>query len=289
MNVKSRGTNLERWDLVIKPSASIFDINLKELWKYRDLIVLFVKRDFVATYKQTILGPLWHLAQPIFTTLMYLLIFSKMAGIPTEGVPPILFYLCGVAFWNYFSNCLLGASNTFVNNAGIFGKVYFPRLVSPISIIISNLIGLGIQFFLFLLVFAYYGFKGEVHCLSVNLLLLFPLLLVLAGIALGLGIIISSMTTKYRDLRILMGFGIPLLVYATPVVYPLSFLLGKSYKWIALLNPISSLMEGFRFALFNTGSLSLPLLTYSFCFMAASILIGVVIFNKVERSFMDTV
>jgi lipopolysaccharide transport system permease protein len=285
----SQNTDTDDWDLIIRSKSSWFDFNFKELWRYRDLILLFVRRDFVSVYKQTILGPLWHFIQPVFTTVMFLLIFSKIANIPTDGIPPVLFYMSGITFWNYFSSCLTGTSNTFLANANIFGKVYFPRLISPLSVVISNIISFGIQFLLLFIVFVWYSFSGvELH-LSWTWLLIIPLLMAMAGIGLGMGIIISSLTTKYRDLKVLIGFGIQLLMYATPVAYPLSFLMGKSYKWMVILNPITPLIEAFRFALFQKGTFTTLSLSYSIIFMFLSLFIGSLIFNKVERSFMDTV
>ncbi len=288
--MEEKEKNAEAWDLVIQSRSSFFDLNLKDLWKYRDLIMLFVRRDFVATYKQTILGPLWHFIQPVFTTIMFLFVFGKIANIPTDGIPPVLFYMSGITLWNYFSSCLNGASNTFLSNAGIFGKVYFPRLVSPISIVISNIIRFGIQFLLLILVMLWYViFKGLDLQLSWTWLLIIPLLIVMAGMGLGLGIIISSMTTKYRDMSVLIGFAVQLLIYATPVAYPLSFLAGKSYKWLVNINPLSPLMEAFRFALFHKGTFSAGSLIYSISFMLISFFVGLLMFNKVERTFMDTV
>lgn len=282
--------NSDNWDLVIRSKHSLFDLNLKDLWRYRDLIFLFVRRDFVATYKQTILGPLWHFIQPVFTTAMFLLVFTKIANVPTDGIEPVLFYMSGITMWNYFSSCLTGASNTFLSNANIFGKVYFPRLVSPISTVISNLIQFGIQFLLLLLVMVWFGiFKNVEIQISWTWILVLPILGVMAGLGLGLGIIISSLTTKYRDLKVLIGFGVQLLMYATPVAYPLSFLSGKSYKWLLAINPLTPLMEAFRFALFHKGTFNMLTLTYSISFMLVSFFLGVLIFSKVERSFMDTV
>ncbi|MCC6690618.1 MAG: ABC transporter permease [Bacteroidia bacterium] len=284
-----QNTGNDKWDLVIKSKSGWFDINLKELWHYRDLVILFVRRDFVSVYKQTILGPLWHFIQPVFTTVMFLLIFSKIAGIPTDGIHPVLFYMSGITFWNYFSNCLTGSSNTFLANAHIFGKVYFPRLVSPISIVISNMISFFVQFFLLLIVMAWYFFRGENIHVNITWLLVLPLLLVMAGTGLGLGIIISSLTTKYRDLKILIGFGVQLMMYATPVAYPVSFLMNKSYNWLVLLNPLAPLMEAFRYALFQKGTVTLLSISYSLGFMFAVLVAGFLVFSKVERSFMDTV
>ncbi|RTL57216.1 MAG: ABC transporter permease [Sphingobacteriales bacterium] len=280
----------ETWDLEIKPKVSLFSLNLKEVWHYRDLMLLFVKRDFVAQYKQTILGPLWHVIQPILTTLMFLLIFGKIANIPTDGIPPVLFYMSGVTIWNYFSGCLTATSNTFVANAGIFGKVYFPRLVLPLSIVFSNIARLGIQFGILIIAILYYALFKQVPVVFGSQWLLLPLLVILmAGISLGLGIIISSLTTKYRDFSVLITFGIQLLMYATPVVYPLSFLSNKSYAWIIYWNPLSAIVEGFRFALFHTGSFTYSSLLYPFIFMIVVLLFGAMYFNKVERTFMDTV
>ncbi len=280
----------ENWDLEIKPQASLFDLNLKEVWKYRDLMMLFVRRDFVAQYKQTILGPLWHVIQPVLTTIMFLLVFGKIANIPTDGIEPILFYMSGITIWNYFSTCLTATSNTFVANAGIFGKVYFPRLVLPLSIVISNIIKLGIQFgILFLGMIWFAIFKNIPIQFGVNWLLIPVLVIIMAGIGLGLGIIISSLTTKYRDFAVLIGFAIQLLMYATPVAYPLSFLKGKSFAAIIEWNPLSPIVEGFRYALFHTGSFQLQSLIYSIIFMVVVLVIGAVYFSKVERTFMDTV
>ncbi len=278
-----------QWDLVIEPRAHLFDLKLKEVWKYRDLIILFVRRDFVASFKQTILGPLWHFIQPIFTTIMFLFIFGKIANIPTDGIPPVLFYMSGIAIWNYFSVCLTATSNTFVANAGIFGKVYFPRLVIPISQVMSNLVKFAIQFLLLLVVMIYYGITLQQFHFGISWLLIPLLVVMMAGLGLGLGIIISSVTTKYRDFTVLLGFAVQLLMYATPVAYPLSFLKDKSYAhWIAW-NPLSPIVEAFRYALFGSGTVSIQGLLYSGAFILVSLFIGTIVFTKVERSFMDTV
>lgn len=277
------------WDLVIGPQANLFDLKLKEVWKYRDLIGLFVRRDFVASFKQTILGPLWHFIQPIFTTIMFLFIFGKVANIPTDGIPPILFYMSGIAIWNYFSACLTTTSNTFVANAGIFGKVYFPRLVIPISHVLSNLAKFAIQFLLLFAVMIYYGITLRDFHFGASWLLIPLLALMMAGLGLGLGIIISSVTTKYRDFTVLLSFAVQLLMYATPIAYPLSFLKGKSYAhWIEW-NPLSPIIEAFRYALFGSGSISINGLLYSGIFILIALFMGTIVFNKVERSFMDTV
>lgn len=280
---------MKDWDLIIEPKTSLFDLKLKEVWKYRDLLVLFVRRDFVATYKQTILGPVWHFIQPIFTTIMFLLVFGKIAGIPTDGIEPILFYMSGITIWNYFSACLTSTSNTFLSNAGIFGKVYFPRLISPLSTVTSNLVKFGIQFLLLLAVMIFFGItKGNFH-FGLSWLLIPVLVLMMAMMGLGLGIIISSMTTKYRDLNVLLGFGVQLLMYATPVAYPMSFLRSKSYaSWIQW-NPLSPIVEAFRYALFGQGTLETVHLLYSFSFIVIVLFIGMLMFNKVEKTFMDTV
>ena len=215
----------EQWDLEIKPQSSLFDLKLKEVWRYRDLMLLFVRRDFVAQYKQTILGPVWHIIQPVLTTIMFLLIFGKIANIPTDGIEPVLFYMSGITIWNYFASCLTSTSNTFVANAGIFGKVYFPRLVLPLSVVISNMARFGIQFGILLLgMFWYALFRHVPIQFGVNWLLIPLLVFIMAGIGLGLGIIISALTTKYRDFTVLTRFAVQLIMYATPVVYPLSFL-----------------------------------------------------------------
>jgi len=267
----------------------LFDLNLKEVWKYRDLLLLFVKRDFVAQYKQTILGPLWHFIQPIFTTLMFLVVFGKIANIPTDGVPSVLFYMSGITIWNYFSSCLTSTSNTFVANAGIFGKVYFPRLVIPLSTVISNLVKFGIQFLLLMGTFIFFVIKGVPVHLTVSFLMIPVLVLMMAGMGLGLGIIISSLTTKYRDLNILIGFAVQLLMYATPVAYPLSFLKHNKYaSWIEW-NPLTPIVEAFRYALFQQGSFNAGSLLYSAVFIIVILFIGLLTFSKVERTFMDTV
>jgi lipopolysaccharide transport system permease protein len=287
---QQNGKEEETWDLVIEPKAKLLDLHLGEVWRYRDLMFLFVKRDFVAQFKQTILGPVWHFVQPIFTTLMFLLVFTKIANIDTDGVKPVLFYMSGIAIWNYFASCLNATSSTFVANAGIFGKVYFPRLVLPLSSVISNIIKFGIQFSLLAIMMLYYVIFDDVHVQVGLPWLLIPLLvLMMAGLGLGVGIIISSLTTKYRDLTILLGFAVQLLMYATPVAYPLSYLQSKSYaSWIQW-NPISPIVEAFRYSLFGSGTFTVLSLIYSGVFIIITLFIGLVIFNRVEKSFMDTV
>ena len=277
-----------KWSLIIKPKRNLFDVNLKELWDYRDLIALFVRRDFVSKYKQTILGPLWFIIQPLITTLMFVVVFGNIAGLSTDGLPKVLFYFSGQVGWNYFSQSLTATSNVFVTNASIFGKVYFPRLSFPISIVISNLIQFLIQFIFLLVFITYFAFKGVPIHLNSYLLLLPVLVLMLAGLSLGFGIIISSLTTKYRDLTYLVAFGVQLFMYATPVIYPMSSLSG-TYKSIIEMNPITSIIEAFRFIMLGSGNLDYGGLLYSFTFMVVSLFVGVLIFNKVEQSFMDTV
>jgi lipopolysaccharide transport system permease protein len=283
------------WTTVIKPKNKLFEVNLKEIWDYRDLMTLFVKRTITVQYKQTILGPLWWFIQPAMTVIMYMVVFGGIAGIPTDGIPQPLFYLGGVAMWQYFSDCLTKTSNTFVANSGIFGKVYFPRLIMPLSGIISNLVRFGIQIGLFILVYIYYVIIGQAP--SPNwYLLLFPLLLVMmAGLALGFGIIISSMTTKYRDLQILFSFFVSLWMYATPIVYPLSQVAGKEKFGIDLatvmcLNPVTPVIETFKHGALGAGEfVGWGWLAYSFAFMLVVLSLGILIFNKVQKSFMDTV
>lgn len=280
----------EKWDLEIKPKAKLLDLKFSEIWHYRELMMLFVRRDFIAQYKQTILGPLWHVIQPILTTVMFLLIFTRVARLPTDGVPPVLFYMSGITLWNYFSASLTSTSNTFLANASIFGKVYFPRIIMPMSIIISNLVRLGIQFLLLMTVILYfYFFEGYEVQLSINWLMVPLLFILLAGIALGLGIIISSITTKYRDVTMLMTFGIHLWMYATPIAYPLSRIKDLGIAWVAKVNPIAPVAEAFRYALFGKGTFTAADLLYSFCFMLAVLVIGIISFNKIEKSFADTV
>lgn len=280
----------EHWDMIIKPKSGLLDLHLADVWRYRDLLWLFVRRDFVAQYRQTILGFLWHVIQPILTTLMFLLIFRNIANISTDGIePPFLFYMAGITIWNYFSTVLTTISTTFITNAPIFGKVYFPRLVLPLSVALSNIVKFGIQFGLLLLFMIYNVFKGHPIHISVYWLMIPVLLIVMAGIGLGLGIIISALTTKYRDLNILMTFAVQLAMYATPVAYPLSYLKGKSYSWVININPMTSIVEAFRYAIFGKGSFDPQGLLYSTIFMFVSLFIGILIFNKVERTFMDTV
>ena len=285
----------ETWTTVIKPRNKLFEVNLKEIWDYRDLLMLFVKRTITVQYKQTILGPLWWVIQPAMTVIMYMVVFGGIAGIPTDGIPQPLFYLGGVAMWQYFSDCLTKASNTFVTNAGIFGKVYFPRLIMPLADTISNLVRFSIQIGLFVIVYLYYVIIGQAP--SPNwYLLLFPLLVVMmAGLALGFGIIISSMTTKYRDLQVLFSFVVQLWMYGTPIVYPLSQVVRKQKFGIDLatamcLNPVTPVIETFKYGALCAGEfIGWGWLAYSFGVMLVVLALGILIFNKVQKSFMDTV
>ena len=278
----------ENWTTIIKPKTGWFDINLKELIQYKDLILMFVKRDFKTMYKQTILGPLWIIINPLMTTLMFTIVFGNIANISTDGMPQIVFYMLGTTVWTYFSSCLTKTSSTFTGNAAIFGKVYFPRLVTPISTVISGLINFGVQFLMFLGFMAYFMIKGSP--IEPNLwILITPLLLVqLAALALGFGIIISSMTTKYRDLAVLVTFGVQLWMYATPVVYPASQIGGK-LKTLMMLNPVSPIVESFRYAFLGSGSIPWNYLGISVLTTLVVLFAGVVLFSRVEKTFMDTV
>ena len=279
----------DKWDMIISPQRNLLDLRLGELGHARDLIVLFVRRDFVSKYKQTILGPLWYLIQPLLTTITFTVIFGNIAKLPTGGLPQFLFYMSGTVIWTYFANCLSATSDTFVSNANLFGKVYFPRLAVPISILISNLIAFLIQFGFFLVFMGYFALQGTQIHPNWWMLLTPVLLLMMAGLGLGFGIIVSSVTTKYRDLRFLVQFGVQLLMYVTPVIYSISTIPQKYQRWIQY-NPMSSIMETFRYAyLGGGGTVDLGQLAYSFGFMVVVIVIGVIMFNRVEATFMDTV
>jgi lipopolysaccharide transport system permease protein len=281
--------NQDNYTLIIKPKSSLLDINFKELWQYKDLLFLLVRRDFVSVYKQTILGPVWFFIQPLLTTATFTLVFSKMANISTDGIPAPLFYLIGVTFWSYFSTCLTGTSATFVNNAAVFGKVYFPRLIMPLSIVISSLFKLSIQFIMLLIGWIYYMIT-ELSVFSNFTILLLPLYIILmAGLGLGFGIILSSVTTKYKDFSFLVGFGIQLLMYATPIIYPLSLIKNTKIVVLVSLNPMTGLIEGIKYGLTGHGIFDLGLLAYSLVFTIVLLFVGVIIFNKVEKSFIDTV
>ena len=277
------------WTTVIKPHNKLWEVDFKELWRYRDLFMMYVKRDIITMYKQTILGPLWFIIQPAITTIMYMVVFGGIAGISTDGLPQPLFYLAGICLWQYFADCLNKTSSTFISNQGIFGKVYFPRLVAPLSTIVSGLVKLGIQILLFVIVYIYFLAIGTP--VEPNWALsLFPLLVIMiAGLALGFGIIISSLTTKYRDLTILFTFIVQLWMYGTPVIYPLSSIPEGKIKLLMQLNPVTPIVETFKYGTLGTGEFSWNMLGYSFCFMLVVLSIGIVLFNKVQRSFMDTV
>ena len=288
-------TTEENWTTIIKPKNKLFEVDLKEIWDYRDLLTLFVKRSITVAYKQTVLGPLWWVIQPSITVFMYMVVFGGIAGIPTDGIPQPLFYLSGVCMWGYFSSCLSSTANTFVSNSGIFGKVYFPRLIMPLSTVITNLVRFGIQFGLFVIVYVYFAIKGMAPTPNWYFLL-FPLLVVmLAGLGLGFGIIVSSMTTKYRDLQILFSFIVQLWMYATPIVYPLSQVKGKIVKGFDLYkimhyNPVTPVIETFKHGALSAGEfIGWGWLAYSFGFMLILLALGILIFNRVQKSFMDTV
>lgn len=277
------------WSLIIKPRGNLFELNLEELWHYRDLVWLLVKRDFVSFYKQTIFGPIWFFIQPIFTTIIFVLVFGNLAGFSTDGLPQPLFYMTNIVAWNYFSDCINKTSTVFKDNAQIFGKVYFPRLIMPFSIVISNLVRFGVQFILLIIMMAYYIlFKGY-HPNFTWYLLLYPVMIVLmAALGLGSGMIISAMTTKYRDLSFLVSFGVQLYMYITPIIYPLSSFPAK-YKKIALLNPMSPIIEGMRLGLLGKGDLTTGTFIYTVVVVLAILTMGIIIFNKVEKTFVDTV
>ena len=278
------------WTNVISSDHSLFKLNLKEVWDYKDLVYMFVKRDFISSFKQTILGPLWFFINPILTTIVFTLVFGGIANLPTDGIPPVLFYLAGNTLWGYFSSTMLSVSNVFTGNAGIFGKVYFPRLVTPIATIISSFMRLGIQLLLFFIVLGYFFYKGEVHP---NLwALFFPVLIIfLALFSLGLGMIFSSLTTKYRDLSLLLGFGVSLFMWFTPVILPTSLVKQKlgSYGFLADLNPLTPIFECFKYGFIGSGDFDMVRLLTSFAFIIGILFVGIVIFNKSEKSFIDTV
>lgn len=280
--------NYQAWTEEIGAKNSFFSLKLTEVWRYRDLLFMFVKRDFVTFYKQTILGPIWFFLQPVLTTITYVIIFGKIAGISTDGIPKIAFYLSGITIWNYFSEVLTNTSNVFVTNASIFGKVYFPRLIMPLSIVVSGLMKFGIQFILFLAVVIYYSFVDVKIYPNLWVLATPVLILLMAALALGLGMIFSSLTSKYKDLTFLLAFGIQLLMYATPVIYPTS-LLSPNLKHLMNFNPLTGIFECFRYGYLGAGDFEPLVLIYSLVIIFVILLIGTLIFNKVEKSFMDTV
>lgn len=281
--------NESDWDNVIKPKEKWYHINLKEIWDYRDLIMIFVRRDIVSIYKQTVFGPLWLFLGPLFTVVVYTFVFNGIVEVPTDKVDAPLFYLAGTTLWGYFQSCLTATSSTFITNANIFGKVYFPRLVSPISIVLSNLLKFGIHMCMFMCFYIYYLNYSEFDIGPTKALFLFPILvLMMGGIALGLGVIVSSMTTKYRDLSYFISFGVTLLMYATPVIYPVSAI-PPLYQPFLRYNPIAPIIEAFRYGFTGRGTFSIEGLLYSFGFMVVVIIIGIVLFGKTEKTFMDTV
>lgn len=279
----------KEWSMIIRPHEKLWKVDLGEIWAYRDLIELFVKRNIVVVYKQTILGPLWYLIQPILTVIMNMVVFGGIAHMSTDGVPQALFYLAGNVCWFYFSDCLNQTSNTFVANQAMFGKVYFPRMVVPISTVISNLLRFGVQLGLFIALYLYYLMSGSNVCPNWTILTVPVLVVMIAGLSLGFGILISSMTTKYRDFTVLFGFIVSLWMYATPIVYPLSMVTDEKLRTLIMLNPMTSIIEAFKYATLGQGYFSWGALGYSFVFMCVLLLWGTIVFNKVQRSFMDTV
>lgn len=278
----------ESWTTIIKPKNKLLQVDFREIWQYRDLLTMFVKRDIITQYKQTILGPAWYFIQPALTTIMYMIVFGGIAKISTDGLPQPLFYLAGIVCWQYFADCLNKTSTTFTANQNIFGKVYFPRLIVPLATVSSNLVRMGIQFLLFIAVYVYFLIMKVEVAPNIYVLLIPVLIIMLAGLALGFGILISSMTTKYRDLTILFTFVVQLWMYATPVIYPLSTMSPKR-QWIMALNPVTSIVETFKYGTMGVGTFNWWHLGYSFVFMLVLLGLGVVVFNKVQRSFMDTV
>lgn len=277
----------QTWTTVIRPKNKLFDLKLRELWQYRDLITMFVRRDFKTMYKQTILGPLWIIINPILTTLMQVLVFGNIANISTDGMPQFLFYMAGNTMWLYFSSCLTKTSTTFTANAAVFGKVYFPRLVTPISIVISGLISFGVQFAIFLVTDIYYTINGMVH--PGLLVLITPFLVIeLALLGMGCGIIISALTTKYRDLAVLVTFGVQLWMYGSAIIFPVSSLPEK-WAHLLMLNPVVPIVEAFRYAYTGHGTFSVKYLGIGAIVTLVILFVGIVIFNKVEKTFMDTV
>lgn len=279
------------WSTVIKPKESLLSVNFREIWDYRDLCILFIRRNITTQFKQTVLGPLWFIIQPAMTVAMYMVVFSRIAKISTDGLPEPLFYLAGVCIWQYFNDCLGKTTSTFVGNAGLFGKVYFPRLIVPISNVISSLLRFFIQLGLFLVVYAVYQIwviPGQIHT-NWYALLLPVLVLLTAGLALGFGILFSSFTTKYRDMSMLLGFFISLWMYATPIIYPLSTITNKKLLIATSLNPLTGIVEAFKYGFLGQGVFSWGMLAYSFVVMVVLLMVGIVLFNRVQRTFMDTV
>lgn len=288
MSLENNSDILSEWDLVIEPQTSLLDLNLKDVWRYRDLLWLLVKRDFVSFYKQTILGPLWFFIQPLFTTIIFTFIFGNLAGLSTDGLPQPLFYMAGITAWNYFADCLTKTSTVFRDNANIFGKVYFPRLIMPLSIVVSNLVRFGVQMLLFFMMMAYYSYTGGSFTPNAYILLFPILVLQMALLGLGLGLVITALTTKYRDLAFLITFGVQLMMYATTVIYPLSAA-PANYKWLIEINPMTGIIEAFRFGFLGQGELTFSSFGYSVGFTLVALVLGVIIFNKTEKTFVDTI
>jgi lipopolysaccharide transport system permease protein len=279
------------WDRIIKAQSSVFVLNLKDVWQYRNLLEMYIKRDIVTFYKQTILGPVWFFIQPILTTIVFMFVFGSLAGISTDGIPQALFYLSGIILWNYFSESLTKTSDTFLANQAVFGKVYFPRIIVPLSVTITGLIKMSIQLGVFVIVYIYFVIKGS-DIAPNSYALLFPvLILIIAGLSLGFGIIISSLTTKYRDLKFLLTFAVQLWMYATPVIYPLSVLQGshQKYMWLIQANPLTAVLETFKYGFLGQGTFSWVALAYSALLTVVVLVTGIVIFNKVEKNFMDII
>ncbi len=278
----------EGWNVIIRPSSTTSRVGLKRIWKYKDLLGLFVYRDFVAMYKQTVLGPIWYVIQPILTTLTYWIVFGRIAQLSTDGIPQFLFYLGGVTIWGYFASCINRTSNTFGSNASLFGKVYFPRILVPISSVVSNFLKFGVQLILFFVAIAYYHWSGFNVGVTKAVLLLPFLFVMMAGLGLGLGILISSITTKYRDFQFFVQFGVQLLMFLSPVIYPLSSLSAERQAYLLYL-PTTSIIEAFKYATIGTGYFSVPWLMYSLAVTVLLLIVGARLFAKIERKFMDTV
>lgn len=278
----------KEYTFIIKPKRSLLEINLKEIWQYRDLLFLLVKRDFISVYKQTILGPIWFFLQPIMMTITFTIIFGNVAQISTGEIPKTLFYLIGITFWNYFASCLTSTSNTFIANSSVFGKVYFPRLIVPISVVVSNLMKLGIQLMLLIVIWSYYLFSSSSVNPQFTLFVLPVFIFIYAIMGLGFGLIFSALTTKYRDLNFLIAFGVQLLMYASAVIFPVS-VVPVEKQWILFLNPLVSLMEAIKFSFTGHGVFSIPYLLYSSIFSIVILIVGALVFNKVEKGFIDTV
>ncbi len=277
-----------KWDIIIEPKKKVFDVNFKEVYRYKDLLFLFVKRDIITVYKQTILGPIWYVVQPIMTMAVYIVIFGNIAGLPSDGIPKPLFYLCGIIIWNYFSECFIQTSDTFGKNQDMFGKVYFPRLIVPLSVVMSGLIKFGIQFLLFAAVYAYYAINGGEVYLNESVIVVPYLVVLMAALGLGFGLIFTSLTTKYRDLKFLLQFGVQLLMYATPIIYPMSMVEGK-LKTIISLNPMAHIVETFKYAFLAKGEFSFQGIAYASICAFVILLLGVIVFSRTEKNFVDTV